>query len=654
MTIRRRSAATLWVSFALALATGSVRSGSVGAAVPTEPAILLVGTVVTMNAARDVIENGHVLVRDGRIAAIWRGEKPPAGISLDGVVRPDLGPQPIIFPGLINLHDHPFYNVLPLWQPPSSHVQAAMGRPTGTEPYAHRGQWRGTTPEHQRLITNPASILNNFRLAEVIKYGKARMVLGGTTTTQGAGPNAAWDPLLARTVESPNFGRQAIASRVESIALMTAGAVENVVGAMSSGNLDAWLIHLAEGVRDADRRPGDVTSSRAEFADLKGKGLLTDATVIVHGTGLEPEDFAEMVAAPPARSDGDGDGRGAKLVWSPLSNLLLYGKTTAVYDALAAGVLVSLGTDWTPSGSANLLAELKVADRALRDESVLGTGRSQVPRFAVGATDQARGQAERALDEWLVEMVTINPAMAVRWDHHAGSIETGKAADILVINAQTGAAGTGIPSSPYRSLIDATERDVALVMVNGVPVAGDVVVMTRLKPIDFEIVTSPGGCFAKAIDVTDSSLPGGSQTLSQIAGSIADLMIAFGGDAPPAGGGPSSPFTNTWSYLKAGFPGGSSLTNAQFNFFVLLPAFGLPNGTINLEGMVPPPLFTVDDDWWLATLGARRDPATGLTADATPPYGRYLANANHVSAAGNPLAPLVFEGRWYAAGCSVR
>ena len=50
-------------------------------------------------------------------------------------------------------------------------------------------------------------------------------------------------------------------------------------------------------------------------------------------------------------------GRGAKLVWSPLSNLLLYGKTTAVYDALAAGVLVSLGTDWTPSGSANLLAE---------------------------------------------------------------------------------------------------------------------------------------------------------------------------------------------------------------------------------------------------------------------------------------------------------
>ena len=63
-----------------------------------------------------------------------------------------------------------------------------------------------------------------------------------------------------------------------------------------------------------------------------------------HGAGLEPEDFYEMAGAPAARGDGAGDGRGAKLVWSPLSNLLLYGQTAAVYDALAADVLVSLGT----------------------------------------------------------------------------------------------------------------------------------------------------------------------------------------------------------------------------------------------------------------------------------------------------------------------
>jgi cytosine/adenosine deaminase-related metal-dependent hydrolase len=603
-----------------------------------------------MNAARDVIENGRVLVRDGRIVSVWRGERPPSGVNLDGAVRPDLGPQPVIFPGLINLHDHPFYNALPLWQAPSSHAQPVAGRPTGREPYANRAQWRGTTVEHQRLISNPSAILGNFRLTEVVKYAKTRMILGGTTTTQGLGPNAAWDPLLARTVESPNFGRQAIASRVESIASMTQAAVEAVASAMSAGHLDAWLVHLAEGVRDADRRPGDPISSRAEFADLKARGLLTDATVVLHGTGLEPEDFAEMAGAAPARSDGAGDGRGAKLVWSPLSNLLLYGRTTAIYDALAAGVLVSLGTDWTPSGSPNLLAELKIADRALRDVSVLGMGRALVDRYSVGASEQARGQAERALDQLLVEMVTVNPAAAVRWDAHVGSIEPGKVADVLVINAQKVPLDASIPPSPYRSLIDATERDVALVMVGGVPIAGDLGVIGLLKPADFEIVASPAGCFTKAIDVTDSSIPGGHQRLSHAAASIGDLMIALGGDAPVAGGGPSPPLTNTWSYLKAGFPGGSSLTDAQFNFGVLFPAFGLPNGTINLEAMVPPPLFTVDDDWWLATLGAKRS-ATGLTVDSTPPYGPYTANANHVSASGNPLAPQLFEDRWYRAGC---
>ena len=271
---------------------------------------------------------------------------------------------------------------------------------------------------------------------------------------------------------------------------------------MSAGLVDAWLVHLAEGVRDGDRRPGDPTSSRAEFADLKAGHLLTDATVIVHGVGLEPEDFYEMARAP-AAPDGAGDGRGAKLVWSPLSNLMLYGQTAAVYDALAAGVLVSLGTDWTPSGSPNLLTELKVADRALRDPSLLGGRRHVVPGLTVGSESEERGAAERALDRLLVEMVTINPAMAVRWDDQVGSIETGKAADLLVIEAPPMPEETvGIPPSPYRRLIDATERNVALVMVGGVAQAGDVPVMSALKPGDFEAVVSEGGCFDKAIDVT--------------------------------------------------------------------------------------------------------------------------------------------------------
>ena len=49
------------------------------------------------------------------------------------------------------------------------------------------------------------------------------------------------------------------------------------------------------------------------------------------------------------------------MVWSPFSNLLLYGGTADVARARQEGVLMALGPDWSPTGSKNLLAELKVA-----------------------------------------------------------------------------------------------------------------------------------------------------------------------------------------------------------------------------------------------------------------------------------------------------
>jgi hypothetical protein len=75
---------------------------------------------------------------------------------------------------------------------------------------------------------------------------------------------------------------------------------------------------------------------------------------------------------------------------------------------------------------------------------------------------------------------------------------------------------------------------------------------------------------------------------------------------------------------------------------------------VNLEAITLPPLFTVDDHWWFATLEAARDPATGLTTDPAPPYAAYLSNANHVSSLTNPFAASLFHDRWYAASCVTR
>jgi hypothetical protein len=135
---------------------------------------------------------------------------------------------------------------------------------------------------------------------------------------------------------------------------------------------------------------------------------------------------------------------------------------------------------------------------------------------------------------------------------------------------------------------------------------------------------------------------------------LADGLRALGGDQPPPGGGPASPYTNTWSYLKAHIPGASVLPDLTFNFGLAF-YFGMTaDGMVNLEAMTPPPLFTVDDRWWFATLEAERDPVTGLTALSAPPYAAYVSNSNHVTAPGNPFAARVFRDRWYGERCGGR
>jgi cytosine/adenosine deaminase-related metal-dependent hydrolase len=461
--------------------------------------IVLHGTIVTMDSAGSILRNGSILIRNNKIVAIWQGPAAPIGTQVGGAIDVYLGDDALIFPGLINLHNHASYDALDLWPAPSSHVQAALGRPRGTEPYANRYQWNdvtNTSPlEYRRLVDTPQLILTSSLglglRSEVVKYSEVKAMLGGETTFQDGTPDPATDNVLIRNVESLNFGRQAIASRVPAIAQLNGSDLSSLLTQMQNGQMDAWLVHLAEGVRDSQRRIGDLSSSRAEFAALVSKGLLTDMTVIVQGNGLEAEDFVSMRNAPSVRQDGTGDGLGAKLVWSPLSNLLLYGQTALIYQALNAGVVISLGTDWSPSGSRNLLDELKIADIALRDPRLLGRDRDLSPALSIsGKGGDALSNAEIALDKLLVQMVTINPAKTLRWNQSVGSIETGKFADLIVVKKPSPGSRQNLPASPYRNLIDATERDVRLVLVNGEPRAGDEELMAVLKPQAYEIVAS--------------------------------------------------------------------------------------------------------------------------------------------------------------------
>ena len=85
------------------------------------------------------------------------------------------------------------------------------------------------------------------------------------------------------------------------------------------------------------------------------------------------------------------------MVWSPLSNLLLYGETADVEAGAEAGVLMALGPDWSPSGSKNLLGELKVARLV-----------------------EQPGRRQRSRDYDLLALATRNAAKILRWDKQLG------------------------------------------------------------------------------------------------------------------------------------------------------------------------------------------------------------------------------------------
>jgi cytosine/adenosine deaminase-related metal-dependent hydrolase len=101
--------------------------------------------------------------------------------------------------------------------------------------------------------------------------------------------------------------------------------------------------------------------------------------------------------------------QGAKLVWSPQSNLRLYSQTTQVGDALDVGLPVALGADWLPSGSTSLLAEMKVARQELTNQN-----------HPISAKE-------------LVAMVSSTAADIAGLGDKIGTLDVGRPADVLVL-----------------------------------------------------------------------------------------------------------------------------------------------------------------------------------------------------------------------------
>jgi len=135
---------------------------------------------------------------------------------------------------------------------------------------------------------------------------------------------------------------------------------------------------------------------------LRELGLVNPSLMAVHMTQLDAEDIALMAAA------------GAHIVHCPESNLKLASGFCPVAHCLAAGINVALGTDGAASNNdLDMLGEMRTA--ALLAKAV--------------ARDASAVSAATAL-----RMATLNGAKALGLDNEIGSLQIGKAADVIAID----------------------------------------------------------------------------------------------------------------------------------------------------------------------------------------------------------------------------
>lgn len=411
-------------------------------------ALALLGTVVTFDPALPVLEDGAVYVDGEHIAAVRPAkDAPPSGLG--SVERIHTGG--VIYPGLIDLHNHLAYNYRSLWFP------------SRTEPYTTRDQWP-RAPTYGPEITRPTVALGTAAAKAVLKFAEAKAVVGGVTAIQGSpGLSRPYEGWLVRNIEHETFGtgQDVIFQSVLNLDVEGLGPYAKH---MHEGS--AFIYHLAEGT--------DPKLVR-EFEDLDDAGCLQPRLLGIHATALGPEQFKRW-----AKSKNAG-----AVVWSPFSNLWLYRGTTDVVAARQAGLLICLGADWGPSGSKNVLGELKVADL------------------------WNRTHLDRAFsDQELCEMVTANPGEALgrAWGERIGRIAEGMAADLVVMGTKG--------RDPYRNLIESTERHVRLVLVGGKAVFGNGSLVKAAGATSPEPISVAG--VRRTISMVNPAIPDANMTWEQV------------------------------------------------------------------------------------------------------------------------------------------
>jgi 5-methylthioadenosine/S-adenosylhomocysteine deaminase len=408
-----------------------------------------------------------LVIANGKINQILDGAQTVAGAT---AIALDAGT--VIFPGLINLHTHTTYNILPIWE------SGAV--------WKNRFQWRHNQGYKQQVGNLLDYIQNNWKEAAAdTSYAiisEIQAVAGGTTLIQETMPldeeKADGGSFIIR-----NTGDQADLQIPASASVFSVVDFyePNVTPSGDPGeDTSSWtpvkqspytdfiksvnnkdnpyystLVHVGEGKSGFVKGSSADPYSQKEIA-LLYQGLGADVTQpaslagahlgLTHGCGIDLSNTALLDFLEASQ---------VSLIWSPVSNLLLYLDTTDVSKLLARGINICLGSDWSPSGSKHVLDELKFAKYV---NDLLGLGIFNSELFA---------------------MVTSNAVKALGIAG-TGAITVGADADLFVLR-KTNAADDALTA-----LLTCSDGDIDFVMVNGRIVFGLTSYFTDVLQVDYQ------------------------------------------------------------------------------------------------------------------------------------------------------------------------
>jgi cytosine/adenosine deaminase-related metal-dependent hydrolase len=245
----------------------------------------------------------------------------------------------LIFPGLINAHEHLHVNTVPPLK--------------NDQPFPNSYAWIAAFQAHfeEPAVIAALQVPKELRL----RHGALKNLLAGTTCVAHHDP---WHPAL----DAMNFPIALLRDFGWSYALGWPGYGPSVRESFAATPADhPWMIHLAEGT-DA--------IAQAELSELDQLGCLAANSILIHGVGLSEQDIGRVIA-----SD-------AAVVWCPTSNHALLGRSLDPQRLFAAGRL-ALGSDSRLSGARDLLKEMRgiVARGELTPKQLLELVTTQAARI---------------------------------------------------------------------------------------------------------------------------------------------------------------------------------------------------------------------------------------------------------------------------------